>query len=85
MVLFLHNYDHSLAEFGLTTAGWKRSLIESVGACLPAFGGLVAIKWLLVQYHPAFAGKPLVDWSHWGPWQMFLIYSTSRERPCRSS
>ena len=74
MVLFLRNYDHSLAEFGLTLAGWRRSLAESVAACLPAFAGLVALKWLLVQYHPAFAGKPLVDWSHWGPWQMFLIY-----------
>jgi hypothetical protein len=74
MAWFLRRHRYPMSRFGLTWKNWKRSLVESLLACIPALGLLVLVKAVLVRYDPPYQGKPLIQWGDWGPWQMFVIY-----------
>lgn len=48
-----------IAAYGVTLAGWRRSLAEGLLYSLPICALAVAAKWLLVTFHPAMQGEPL--------------------------
>ncbi len=86
MAWFLHRHHYPMQSFGLTWKNGRRSLVESLLVCIPAFAALLLFKALLVRYDPAYRGRPIVEWNNWGPWQMFLIYilvSTAQELSTR--
>lgn len=74
MTWYLKRHRYPMASFGLTWNNWRRALGESLLVCVPVLILLAGIKALLVQFHPAFAGKPVIEWTNWGPWQMFVVY-----------
>ncbi len=74
MAWFLRKHHYPLEAFGLTWKNWQRSLLESLAVCPVALGGLLLFKSYLVRHNPAYIGKPVVDWSYWGPWEMFVVY-----------
>ncbi len=74
MAWFLRRHRYPMNSFGLTWTNWKRSLLESLLACIPALGLLVLFKAFLVRYDAVYRGGPLIVWANWGPWQMFLVY-----------
>jgi hypothetical protein len=74
MAWFLKKHQYPTNTFGLTWNNGKRSLVESLLVCIPALGALLLFKALLVRFDPRYQDQPVVEWSKWGPWQMFLIY-----------
>jgi hypothetical protein len=74
MTWYLKRHRYPLSSFGLTWNNWRRAVAESLLICGPVLALLAAIKAVLVRYHPAFSGKPVIEWTNWGPWQMFVIY-----------
>lgn len=50
-----------LKTFGLTLDKWKRSIIEGIGFTIPFAAVIVAVKWLLINYVPHYAGRPLIE------------------------
>jgi hypothetical protein len=74
MAWFLKRHHYPMEAFGVTFRNWRRALLESLLTCLPLLGALIAFKAYLVAYDPTYAGKPVIDWTDWGPWQMFVVY-----------
>ena len=74
---FTRNRQYPMSMFGVTTQNWKRAVAESLLALVPVLILLVLVKVYLVNNNPEFAGKPIVDWSDWGPRKMWLIYGPS--------
>ena len=74
MAWFLKKHHYPTNTFGFTWNNWKRSLGESLLICVPALGALLLFKAFLLRVDPRYQGQPLIEWSKWGPWQMFLIY-----------
>jgi Type II CAAX prenyl endopeptidase Rce1-like len=74
MVWFLRRHHYPVESFGVTWKNWRRAVAESLLACIPGLAALVVFKALLVQFSPLYQGKPVIEWSNWGPWQMFVVY-----------
>jgi len=53
--------EQPIERFGLTLRGWRRSLAESVGFTAVGLAILTAVKWLALQWVPAFEGMPLFE------------------------
>jgi hypothetical protein len=75
MVWFLRRHHYPMQTFGLTWKNWRRALAESLAICVPTLAALVAFKASLVRYDPAYMGRPVIEWTNWGPWQMFVVYA----------
>jgi hypothetical protein len=75
MVWFLRRHHYPMQTFGLTWKNWRRAVAESLLICIPALGALAVFKLCLVHYHTPYMGKPVIEWTTWGPWQMFIVYA----------
>ncbi|MEZ4384198.1 MAG: cyclic nucleotide-binding domain-containing protein [Nannocystaceae bacterium] len=53
----------TLDRFGVTLRGARRALGEATAATLLVLGLLTLGKWLLIQFHPAFADVPLIGFA----------------------
>lgn len=53
--------------YGLTLAGWRRSLTEGVLYSIPLVAVLTLYKWGMITFNPYFADVKLID-----PWSPFL-------------
>ena len=47
--------------FGISLEGWKPALLEAAAATLATMTAILAIKWALVHFVPAYSAVPLLD------------------------
>ena len=81
-LLLVHIWRHNLKRehVGLRLANWKRSIFEALVVSVAAFPILAACKWLLVLHDPDFLGKPVLNWSYWGPWlPLYALFAPAQE------
>jgi len=72
--MFLRKHHYPAATFGVTTANWRKSVIESLLCCVAVLPLLVALKVLLVRTSPEWAGRPVIEWTNWGPLHRIPLY-----------
>ena len=75
ILLFILLHRRSLSAWGMTWAGGRRALRESLLACVPLAGVAIGVKWWLTRAPGSeFFGQPVFLWPIECPWQMNAVY-----------
>lgn len=63
LTMYLSNklFRFSPRALGITLVSWKQSLFEGFFFTIPILGLLTLLKWLAIQFLPAFKGSPLFN------------------------
>lgn len=60
-LIFMKTSSFPLATFGLTLSNWKKAIFEGIVFTIPFGIIILTLKWALINYVPAYMGKPLIE------------------------